>query len=1289
MRTKKRWFEACTQIFILLVATVAFSYLMHEGYGEEGINNKNKEDKGRNSSDILLFLLRVVNKLIWNEKTIVSASGVVQTCMNTKDGRNCVEYLSSECKANCNEDCIPIRASDISECKIGTCYDGIEGTCSSGTNKKTCESALGKWLDDTNGNVQECKKGCCVAGSETKFKTARECARIGENLGIETTFKPEVNRESECILSAVSEEEGACLLGKDAITGKYECKFVTRSSCNSFRGDFHAGILCSNSELNTKCERQKTTNCIEGKAEIYWFDSCGNRENIYSAGLTSWNNGMVLSKQDSCSLGSGNNLFSNQRTCGNCNYFAGSACGAKTNDEYLSDGTQKVVCKKLNCEAGKNGITNEMLGGKNERAHGESWCAYQGDIGVKGEKQRAIDTPGSSHFREICAYGEIRQEPCASARSQICVENKASANGKTFSTSACVPNVWQNCINYNSLENHDEALQKCSEDQNCFVKSVGVSKGFDFSVCTPKYPAGFDMELYGESAGSVCSIASQKCTSVYVKKYNGRWKCIENCECRGWEFTKQMNDLCMSLGDCGASVNYQGTLTTRGYSILGAPGLDSNYLNEISRYSEPISGKSAEIGNLTNIINSFGGIPNNFGEISEEQESGLQLQERYGEEFLTSAGAISGVFGMLTQSATWLGLIHYTAQPLAYFEMGGQGYSIGAAQPTAWASLGVAAGAAAGFAAVYFALTGLGISRGLNNFQFYALVTLGTAGGALAAGGLLYGEQGIFGIGASTGPIGWVTLAVVAIIIAVLKFSGVGKTKTEIAEFRCSPWQPPRGGADCNKCGKDGFPCSKYACQSLGSTCQFKNEGTKEEICLDISPNDISPPVISPGEISEGYEFSNKNELGVQLKSKEGEGCIPAFAPIKFGIELSDSQGKAKAGACEYSPLPFDMPVLDSNFGDDEFTDEQFANYAFGARDFDYGLIKENHSATIFLPSAESLGLPAYDPNKRTDYNIYIRCENANGYENKKDYVINMCVKPGKDITPPLITKIAEPAGRFIKYGIKEQTLKLFTNEPADCRWSATDNAYDNMENKMSCANELAEQKLFGWGCSSSVPVVKDKSTFYLRCQDKPWEENESSRNKNSESKILTFEKTPKLEIISAKPDNETLTFSTSAGSVKIEATTRGGMSTGANCLASFDGKNYLVNLNPNLEGNVHSVIMQSFTTGNKKVWLKCEDNAGNSALKTIAFDVEIDTTPPSITGLYYDAGRILAITNEPSNCAISESECMFKFNNGTLMSGEGREHSAEISTNKLYYIKCKDRYGNEENSCDKQIKVV
>src|SRR3989344_3127357 len=633
------------QVIILICSLFAFSYILEK--------STNSEVTIKENSPFFKLYKKIIYSLI-DDKNLVSAESTVYTCLKDKNNSICQEYVVSnaqdieKCNSICSSSCVPSQRKDISECKIGTCYDKTEGKCQAGAPKSICEVSWGKWFDDKFENVLECRKGCCFIGDQTTFVTEQQCKKISSSSGIELKFRKDVTDELSCLVLSKLKTEGACIFEKEF---EKTCKFTTKESCIGLKGEFKENKLCSSEEFKTNCIAQQKTECVEGKDEIYWFDSCGNRENIYTGSTIaekkkSNNNGLILSKNNTCELGSSTIPLKNQAICGNCNYLTGSICGQKTGNEKLSDNSQNFVCRDLRCDSNDDGIKDKL--------QGESWCEYQGAIGTeKGSANllRSVDTPGSRHFREVCIDGEVKTEPCADYRNEICVEQKSPLKNTFFSSAACRINRWQQCIEYNtqikSANNpsgitSEEMQNKCSKNPDCFVKKVSIDKNFKFNICAPKYPPGFDLNINDKGAEGICSFASRKCTVVYVKKLKAGdkavWRCVANCNCEKAQFTEQMNDLCMSLGDCGASVNYQGDLgdLTGSYSVKNAPKLSKRYLDLISKYSELINGKSAEPGNVSEFFGSLG-IPEDLGKAGSPKDPTKALG---------NLGMISGIAGV-------------------------------------------------------------------------------------------------------------------------------------------------------------------------------------------------------------------------------------------------------------------------------------------------------------------------------------------------------------------------------------------------------------------------------------------------------------------------------------------------------------------------------------------------------------------------------------------------------------------------------------------------------------------
>ena len=91
-------------------------------------------------------------------------------------------------------------------------------------------------------------------------------------------------------------------------------------------------------------------------------------------------------------------------------------------------------------------------------------------------------------------------------------------------------------------------------------------------ACVPMYPPGFDFtgnitKINGmnnsNEAEKICSLANAVCVIKKEAAALGAYKSVENSECEpggpdGYLWYESMKNICVSLGDCGASVNYIG-----------------------------------------------------------------------------------------------------------------------------------------------------------------------------------------------------------------------------------------------------------------------------------------------------------------------------------------------------------------------------------------------------------------------------------------------------------------------------------------------------------------------------------------------------------------------------------------------------------------------------------------------------------------------------------------------------------------------------------------------------------
>jgi hypothetical protein len=483
---------------------------------------------------------------------------------------------------------IPASCEASAYCKLGTCIDSKEGTCMENTPERVCNDAGGIWDGRDSDDIPQCQLGCCTLGDQAAYVTQTRCKQLSSLYGLEIDYSSGIKSESACIATSRSSVEGACVYDEDFDRG---CVFTTQDSCLS--GDygegveFHEGYLCSDESLNTLCGPTTETSCVEDRDEVYFLDSCGNLANIYDASKINdkfyWSK--VVEKVDSCNPASNN---ADSASCGNCDYYLGSSCAEYRRGEDKKDAQYgDYICRDLSCEYEGQ-----------DYQHGETFC-----VGVEGVSEISPDfeagdsksenLPGSRYFRGVCYNGEVSVEACADYRQEVCIQSDIGG----FSTAACRVNKWQDCYGIdNAIECENSDRRDCvwnenaqlsasqggdagdtreresafsgSEDTNSESAFRGTGNAIfggdeeegEFEpagACLPKYSPGFNFWSGGDSE-SLCSLASTECIVTYEKGLLGEKKCVSGCECLQSSWKSEMNNICISIGDCGSSINYIG-----------------------------------------------------------------------------------------------------------------------------------------------------------------------------------------------------------------------------------------------------------------------------------------------------------------------------------------------------------------------------------------------------------------------------------------------------------------------------------------------------------------------------------------------------------------------------------------------------------------------------------------------------------------------------------------------------------------------------------------------------------
>lgn len=468
-------------------------------------------------------------------------------CEKTTYGAWCQNEEQDMCDSEFRS--APTSCEATSFCRQGCCYNSQEGECMENTPQKVCEDKNGVWSSDNDCEIPQCELGCCLIGDQAAFVTQTRCKRLSNLYGLENNFRTDIEGETQCILSATSDVEGACVFVKEFET---TCKRATKKECNDLKAsggeesevDFYEGKLCTDEELGTNCAPTDETACVEGEDAVFFSDSCGNIANVYDAGNRNNKNYWAEIKDVSESCGYGTDGNPNSRTCGNCDYFLGTTC--KEFERGIDAGAPNYgdnICRDLGCK----------YEGKNYE-HGESWCAVvvNGKVIVGEDSDFNEDDlleknqPGSRYFRLLCYNGEVLDEPCADFRTEVCIQDEIN----NYQVAACRANRWQDCATQ-----EDEKDCENEDKRDCSWVNVGdIMQG-----CVPKYAPGYS---FWEESETSCDSANLKCTMQYEKGILGGdfddEDCEENCECDDNSWAEDANEVCGYLGDCGAKDNFLG-----------------------------------------------------------------------------------------------------------------------------------------------------------------------------------------------------------------------------------------------------------------------------------------------------------------------------------------------------------------------------------------------------------------------------------------------------------------------------------------------------------------------------------------------------------------------------------------------------------------------------------------------------------------------------------------------------------------------------------------------------------
>ncbi len=530
---------------------------------------------------------------------------------------------------------------------------------------------------------------------------------------------------------------------------------------------------------------------------------------------------------------------------------------------------------------------------------------------------------------------------------------------------------------------------------------------------------------------------------------------------------------------------------------------------------------------------------------------------------------------------------------------------------------------------------------------------------------------------------------IIGLIVAAIVFTTMfKKNAVDVVVYRCHDWLPEKGGENCEECNTLGYECLEYQCRSLGTTCELLNEGTEHQVCTDVAPNDGEPPAMEPlvSALNSKHEYSPDNVInppdrGVWVEgngadTQETHKCINPFTVFGFGVETDE---------------PAMCYLSESRKETIEEMEPMTNHYVY------------NHSVeNIMLPSLSTLmenGLPYGDDGL---FEWYIKCEDRRGNPTQGFLVFKYCIDEIPDTTAPVILGSNVLNNReYVSYNQEyRDDVKIYTDKPASCKWSAIDQDYETMEHELTeSQGDFIPEPVH----SSTANLTGLKNTgenkFYFRCK------NDVQNSKITEDERMVNEESFEITLIGSQPvliksispeDGSALKDSGSYMIVRFEVETSAGAENGkAVCyyadscyLEDGDQDRYAQFRYETLELAVQHSQDLSISPGAYNCSIRCSDAGGNTAKQNTYFTVEMDKTSPKVIRTYYDSNNLKIITDEEAECVYNTNAniaCDYIFEDAEKMKDIKKlTHYTLWTPNKKYYIKCKDEFENRPipNEC-------
>ncbi len=1079
----------------------------------------------------------------------------------------------------------------------GCCVDIQNQMCTDYTPRIKCDEENLKinWYDEEiceviDLNPNPCEHGCCIIEGRGEYTKRMECDIIQNN---DKTFNAGMSFD-ECSLVHRTEDLGACL--SDIGT----CTYGTRGECSGKGGVFKQNQYCCD-VITSGCISEAGEGCVEGENDVYYFDSNGQRER----------------KSQDCIEGE-------------------ETCGINDNGDY--------DCINLNCD--DEGMKN-----------GESLCLYSGNTG------EGHDTPGSEHWIKTCIKGEVEINLCGPARTGICLQD-STIPGQ--SKAVCVANDIFGClaINYENFEdlkedgsNYDEIIENikkdCGTNPFCMVKSMGdfseenMPDYFTYNMCIPKSPRPADLDPESEEV-SLCELATQTCTVYYQKNTWGARECVANCDCQSAETLANMNNLCISMGDCGFDVNIN-----KNRGIVEGLSYSPQY--------EHLDERAEEAEALIARIWRGGALRNTWDYIITAPEDYLRMTNYEGE-------IREGVDGTFSFNDYHVYSFEYTSPDIFNGRI------------------------------IKDCLIDLSFSSTACGFIAPQLFGIGIPG--LSA---LWGAGDI-----STTEITYNCEEWQAPHPRILDFSQDGpidmdriiddyvelcETCNEDDVFPCTKY----------KCESLGRACEIIPENSDNPVCVYKegdreipriNIKVPEEENFDIIKDDVSSTEYVEWNLNvEGFEDCLREESKIIINASVHEPAQCRYGFERYGtyedIPISNTPVVGTDYVKEHS-FKIELPSV-NQFVDplDETCDNEdlvCGNGILGCtEECDYG-IHDNCAHDCRFEKAEHL-------------NLTIRCIDNNGFVSNEQ-VIDYCLEHKEDKEAPVILGTSPQDGYEFQYNPEWFDLYIYTDEEAECRFDFSNKNYKFMNYTFELQLPLGDK--LGWRHYYNMTSINvGLNRLFIKCNDTLGNLKETipyvyEYNLKRDIPRDDYIEQYGLRISSMKMDYKGDYYIngsafTSGDSIIIgtlEVGTSKGIEEDGTSICYYKLNEYNEAMFKDTNSNYHSQTFDNLVEGNHTILITCTDGLVD-AQEEFHIEILVDDEAPEIISVNTEGGQITVQTNEEAVCSYvnnPEADCSFGVDSGIYFSEEWDyliNHTTEWNPNARYLIKCKDIFGNEdEDEC-------